>query len=138
MQHRDEDLKERPLGELVRRLSEQTSTLVRQELDLARAELTQKGKRASRGAGLLAGAAVAALLGLGALTACLILVLDAVMPAWLAALLVALAYAAIAAALAASGRSRLREAGPIVPERTVETVKEDLQWARTRTPSDAR
>ena len=138
MQHHDEDLKERPLGELVRRLSEQTSTLVRQELDLARAELTQKGKRASRGAGLLAGAAVAALLGLGALTACLILVLDAVMPAWLAALLVALAYAAIAAALAASGRSRLREAGPIVPERTVETVKEDLQWARTRTPSDAR
>ena len=138
MQHHDEDLKERPLGELVRRLSEQTSTLVRQELDLARAELTQKGKRASRGAGLLAAAGVAALLGLGALTACLILVLDAVMPAWLAALLVALAYAAIAAALAASGRSRLREAGPIVPERTVETVKEDLQWARTRTPSDAR
>ena len=138
MQHHDEDLKERPLGELVRRLSEQTSTLVRQELDLARAELTQKGKRASRGAGLLAGAAVAALLGLGALTACLILVLDAVMPAWLAALLVALVYAAIAAALAASGRGRLREAGPIVPERTVETVKEDLQWARTRTPSDAR
>ena len=138
MQYRDEDLKERPLGELVRRLSEQTSTLVRQELDLARAELTQKGKRASRGVGLLAGAGVAALLGLGALTACLILLLDAVMPAWLAALLVALAYAAIAAALAASGRSRLREAGPIVPERTVETVKEDLQWARTRTPSDAR
>ena len=68
--------RERPIGELVKDLAGQTSTLVRQEIQLAQAELTSKGKLAGRGAGMLAGAAVAGLLALIALTACLIAALD--------------------------------------------------------------
>src|SRR3954449_5394652 len=89
------DQRERPIGELVKDLAGQTSTLVRQEIKLAQAELTTKGKVAGRGAGMLAGAAVAALLMLGALTACLIGALDTAMPLWLAALIVTLLWGLI-------------------------------------------
>src|SRR3954462_16042222 len=81
------DQRERPIGELVKDLAGQTSTLVRQEIKLAQAELTTKGKVAGRGAGMLAGAAVAALLMLGALTACLIVALDSFLGLWLAILI---------------------------------------------------
>ena len=73
------DARERPIGELVKDLSSQTSTLVRQEIELARAELQQKGKLAGKGAGMLGGAVIAALLALGALTAGLIALLDKAM-----------------------------------------------------------
>ena len=124
----------RGFGELVKDLASQTSTLVRQEIQLAQAEVTQKGKLAGKGAGLLGGAAVAALLGLGALTAVLIVALDAALPLWLAALIVTLLWLAIAAALAMAGRNALQAATPPAPQ-TVETVKEDIQWAKTRTGS---
>jgi len=129
------DLRERPVGELLRELSQQTSTLVRQELDLAKAELAQKGKRAGLGAGLLSGAGVVGLLALAALTACFIAALDTGMETWLAALIVAVVYAAIAGVLALIGRTRVREATPATPEQTIETVKEDVQWAKTRARS---
>lgn len=122
----EEDLRDRPIGELMRELANETTTLVRQELELAKAEVAQKGKRAGVGAGMLGGAAVAALLALGALTAFLVMVLDAFMWAGLAALLVALLWGAIAGALALVGRKRLEEAGPPKPEQTVETIKEDI------------
>src|SRR4051794_41788420 len=80
------DQRERPIGELVKDLAGQTSTLVRQEIKLAQAELTTKGKVAGRGAGMLAGAAVAAPLMLGALTAGPIAALDTPLPPWLAGL----------------------------------------------------
>jgi len=130
-----EDLRERPIGELVKELAGQTSTLVRQEIQLAQAEMTQKGKEAGRGAGLLGGAAVVALLGLGTLTACIVAALAELMPVWAAALIVTVVYLAIAAVVALAGRNRLREAAPPVPEQTVETVKEDVEWAKTRTRS---
>jgi uncharacterized membrane protein YqjE len=130
-----EELRERPIGDLVKELAGQTSTLVRQEIDLAKAELTEKGKIAGKGAGLLGGAAVVGLLAAGALTACLILALDEVMDAWLAALIVTVVMAAVAAFLAIRGRDRIRAATPAVPEQTIETVKEDVEWAKTRTPS---
>jgi hypothetical protein len=130
-----EDLHERPIGDLVKQLAGQTSTLVRQEIDLAKAELTQKGQTAGKGAGLIGGAAVIGLLAAGALTACLILVLAEVIPDWLAALVVAIVFGAIAAVLALQGRNRIRAAGPPVPEQTVDTVKEDVEWAKTRTSS---
>jgi Putative Actinobacterial Holin-X, holin superfamily III len=130
-----EQRRERPIGDLVKQLAGQTSTLVRQEIDLAKAEMTQKAGVAGRGAGLLGGAAAAGLLAAGALTACLILALSEVVPDWLAALIVALVLGAIAAVLALQGRNRIRAATPPVPEQTVETVKEDLEWAKTRTPS---
>lgn len=124
-------------GALVKQLSEQLSTLIRKELDLAKTELTEKGKVAGIGAGMFGGAGVVALLALGALTACLILLLDKAMEAWLAALLVAAVYGAVAAALAMRGRDRVREATPPV-EQTVETVKEDVQWAKTQAKSARR
>jgi uncharacterized membrane protein YqjE len=129
----DSDLRERSIGELLRQLPEQINRLVHQELELAKAELTQKGKQARAGAGLFGGAGALGLAALGALTACFILALNAIMPAWLAALLVAVVYGAIAAFLALRGRDKAKQATPLVPEQTVETVKEDVQWAKTQT-----
>jgi hypothetical protein len=129
------ELRERPVGELLRELSQQTTTLVRQELELAKAELSQKGKQAGVGAGLLTGAGVVGLVAFGALTACFIAALSTAMATWLAALIVALVYAAIAGALALVGKSRVKQATPPAPEQTIETVKEDVQWAKTQARS---
>jgi MFS family permease len=124
-----EDLRERPIGDLVKQLAGQTSTLVRQEIDLAKAEI------AGKGAGMLSGAAVVGLLAAGSLTAFVILLLSEAMDAWVAALIVAVVLGAVAAVLALTGRNRIRTATPAVPEQTMETVKEDMEWAKTRTPS---
>ena len=131
------DARERPIGELVKDLSQQTSTLVRQEIALARAELQEKGKLAGKGAGMLAGAAAAGLLALGALTAALIALLDTAMATWVAALIVMALWAVVAAVLAKAGQSALQRATPPAPQ-TVETVKEDIQWAKTQTGSAGR
>ena len=133
--HDSEELRERPIGDLVKQLAGQTSTLVRQEIDLAKAEMSQKADVAGKGAGMFSGAAVLGLLAAGALTACLILALSEVVPDWLAALIVALVLGAIAGVLALQGRNRIRAATPPVPEKTVETVKEDVEWAKSQTPS---
>jgi uncharacterized membrane protein YqjE len=132
-----EDPRDRGIAELVKDLAGQTSTLVRQEIQLAQAEVTEKGRVAGRGAGLLGGAAMAALLALGALTACLIAALDAAVPLWAAALIVTVLWAVVGALLARAGRAALQNATPPAPQ-TVETVKEDIQWAKTRTGSAAR
>jgi len=131
-----DDLHDRSLGELLKQLSEQTTRLVHQELELAKAELTQKGKQAGAGAGLFGGAGALGLAALGALTACFILALNAIMPAWLAALIVAVVYGAIAAFLALRGRDKVKQATPLVPEQTIETVKEDVEWAKTQMRSE--
>jgi hypothetical protein len=132
------DLRERPLGELLKQLSEETTRLVHQEIELAKAELTQKGKQAGMGAGLFGAAGAIGFLALAALTTCFILALDAALPAWLAALIVAVVYAAVAVVLAVRGRAKVRQAVPPVPEQTIETVKEDVQWLKTQTPSAKR
>ena len=129
---------DRSVGDLLKELSEQTSTLVRQELDLAKAEMAAKGKQAGMGAGMFGGAGLFGLLAMIALTACFIMALDTAMKGWLAALLVAAVYAAIAGALALTGKSKVQEAAPVVPEQTVETVKEDVEWAKTQRQSAAR
>ena len=131
-----DDLRERSLGELLKRLSEQTTRLVHQELELAKAELTQKGRQAGMGAGMFGAAGALGLAALGALTACFILALNAIMPAWLAALIVAVVYGAVAAFLALRGRDKVKQATPLVPEQTIETVKEDVEWAKTQMRSD--
>ena len=130
-------LRERSTGELIRELSEQVRTLARQEIELAKAEMTEKGKHAGVGAGLLAGAAVAGLLTLGAMTAVLILALAEAIPAWGAALVVTALWAMVAAVLALLGRERLGEVGQPMPEKTAESVKEDVQWLKGRTRSEA-
>jgi len=123
---------DQPLPELLKQLAEQTQTLVRQEIALAKAEMTQKGKQAGRGAGLFGGAGVMGLGAFGAFTACLIALLaTALNHVWLAALIVAIVYAVVAAVLAKQGREKIQEAGPPAPEQTIETLKEDAQWAKT-------
>ncbi len=129
------ELRDRPTAELLRQLADETTTLVRKELELAMAEISEKGKRAGLGAGMFGGAGIAALLALGTLTAFLILALDSVMPAWLAALLVALVWGAVAAVLALIGRQRLQEATPPKPDQTVESVKEDIAEAKSAVKS---
>jgi len=135
--HDPVDAQDRGLGELVKDLASQTSTLVRQEIRLAQAEVTQRGKLAGKGAGMLAGGAVAGLLGLGALTALLVIALDGALPLWLAALIVTVLWLVVAGVLAQAGKKALKDSTPPAPQ-TVETVKEDIQWAKTQTGSAKR
>jgi Flp pilus assembly protein TadB len=130
------DLRDRSLGELLKQLSQETTQLVHQELELAKAEIQQKGKQAGAGAGMFGGAGALGLAALGALTACFILALDLIMPAWLAALIVAVVYGIIAFVLVKQGQARIKRATPPVPEQTIETVKEDVEWAKTQMRSD--
>ena len=130
------DLRDRSLGELLKQLSQETTQLVHQELELAKAEIQQKGKQAGAGAGMFGGAGALGLAALGALTACFILARDLIMPAWLAALIVAVVYGIIAFVLVKQGQAKLKQAAPPVPEQTIETVKEDVEWAKTQMRSE--
>ncbi|MFY1691250.1 phage holin family protein [Plantactinospora sp. WMMB782] len=119
-------------AELVHRAAEQVSRLVRDELALARAEMTEKGKRAGVGAGLLGSGGLVAMYGVAALLAAVVLGLAEVMPGWLAALLVSVLLFACAAGLALLGRGRLRQAGPPVPEEAVRSVRADIDELKER------
>jgi uncharacterized membrane protein YqjE len=132
------ELRSHSTGELVKQLSEQTTTLVRKEIELAKAELTEKGKVAGQGAGMFGGAAVVGLLALGTLTVVILALLDKAMDLWVAALIVTLVYGAVAAVLAMRGRDRVKKGMPPAPEQTVETVKEDVQWAKSQAKSARR
>jgi uncharacterized membrane protein YqjE len=132
------DLRERPVGELLKELSNQTTTLVRQELELAKAEMAEKGKQAGLGAGMFGGAGLVGLLALGALTTCVIAALATAMELWLAALIVAVVYAAIAGVLALAGRKKTQQATPPAPEQAIESTKEDIQWAKNHARSARR
>ncbi|HEY4428354.1 MAG TPA: phage holin family protein [Solirubrobacteraceae bacterium] len=139
MSARENDtLREQPVGNVVKQLSEDLSTLVRQELQLAQAEMREKGKRAGVGIGMFGAAGIAAFLALGSLTTCLVAALATGMEVWLAALIVTVVYGAVAAVLALTGRDRVAEASPPVPEQTAETLKEDVQWAKTQLSSESR
>jgi hypothetical protein len=124
--------KDASLTELARQLSDQTSRLIHQEIELAKAELTVKGKRAGIGAGMFGGAGVFGFYALGALTATAILALSLAVTAWLAALIVTVILATIAGVLALQGKTKVQEATPPVPEQATESVKEDVQWAKTQ------
>jgi uncharacterized membrane protein YqjE len=132
------DLREQPVGALLKQLASETSTLVRQELELAKAEMREKGRKAGPGLGMLGGAGVVALLAAGSLTAFLILVLDEAMPAWLAALIVTAVYGAVAAVLYVRGKDKVEDAGSPAPRQTIETLKEDVEWAKHPTRSGTR
>ncbi len=132
------NLSEQSTSDLVKRLADQTTALVRAEIELAKAELSEKGKRAGIGAGMFGGAGLLGLYALGALTAAAILGLSEAVDGWLAALIVAVVYAAIAGVLALQGRNKVREAAPAVPEQTRDTLKEDVEWAKTQRQSAAR
>jgi uncharacterized membrane protein YqjE len=125
-------------GELLKQFSEDATTLIRKEVELAKAELAEKGRKAGKGAGMFGGAGLFGLGAFGALTAFLILVLAEAMDAWVAALIVTAVYGAIAGVLALQGKQRVEDAGPLQPEQTVETVKEDVQWAKRQAASARR
>jgi uncharacterized membrane protein YqjE len=115
-----------PIGALVHRLSEQIPELVRSELRLAQAELTEKGKRAGLGIGMFSAAGLLAFLGLSTLIATFVLLLDLVLPAWAAALIVAVLLFAGAGIAALVGKKEVEQATPAAPERTIANVREDV------------
>jgi uncharacterized membrane protein YqjE len=136
--NRNNDLREHGTGELLKELSDHTTTLVRKEIELAKAELGEKGKKAGQGAGMFGGAGLFGVFAFAALTTAIIAALDSAMELWLAALIVAVVYAVIAGVLALQGRNKVQEAGPPVPEQATESVKEDVQWAKTQAKSGRR
>ena len=133
--HGTNDLRDLPASELLKQLSDQTTTLVRQEIELAKLEFREKGKKAGIGAGMFGGAGVFGLYAVGALTATIILALATFLPGWVAALIVTVIYGAIAGVLALRGKSQVKEATPPMPEQAVETTKEDVRWVKTRAQS---
>jgi hypothetical protein len=123
---------ERSTGELVKAMSEQVSTLVRDELRLAQLEMIQKGKQAGIGVGMFGGSGLVALYGVGALIACAILGISRVLAPWLSALIVGVALLAVAGIAALIGKSRLQKATPPVPQEAVHSVKTDVDEIKER------
>jgi uncharacterized membrane protein YqjE len=119
-------------GELVKRLSEQVSVLVRGELKLAQLEMTRKGKQAGIGAGMFGASGLIALYGVACLLACAILGLSRVLEPWLAALVVGAALLAISAVAALTGKARLKQAAPLVPAQAADGVRADVNEIRER------
>jgi len=128
-------LRDRPIGEIAGELTRDLSLLVRQELELAKAEMAQKGKVAAPGLEMLGAAGAVGLMAAGALTACAVLVLAIFLAEWLAALVVGVVLAAAAYLLVKRGKEQVGKAGAPIPEQTIETVKEDVKWAKTRATS---
>jgi len=126
---------DRPMPELMKTLSDQTTTLVRQEIELAKAEMSAKGKEVGIGAGAFGGAALVGLYAFGAITAAIVLALSTAVDGWLAALIVGVVYAAVAGVLALVGKKKTQAGSPPVPERAIESTKEDVEWAKTRAKS---
>ena len=120
------------IADLMKRLSEQTTELVRKEIELAKAELQVKGRKAGIGAGMFGGAGVFGLYALGALTAAAILALATAVDGWLAALIVAVVWGAVAGVLALTGKNKVQEATPPVPERALDTTKQDVETIKER------
>jgi hypothetical protein len=129
---RPEAVERHSVGELVGQATEQLSTLVRQELALAREELAEKGRRAGRGGGLLGAAGAVGYVGLMALSATGAAALSLAVPAWAAALIVTGVLFAIAAVLAATGRAQLRRAKPPTPARAMDSVRADVEEIKGR------
>jgi hypothetical protein len=129
---RTEELSDRPVGDLVQQLSQQTATLVRQEMRLAQAELQEKGKRAGLGAGMFGGAGLVALYGVGALIAAAIMLIGTALEPWLAGVIVGVVLLAVAGVLALLGRKQVDRATPPKPERAMESVQRDVEHVKER------
>ena len=114
------------MGALVHDLTQDISTLVRDEMRLAQAELAEKGKRAGVGIGMFSAAGLLAFFGLATLITTAILALSLALPGWLAALIVAVVLFVVAGIVAMAGKSNVQQATPPAPERTIESIKEDV------------
>jgi hypothetical protein len=126
---------DKPLGELVQDLSRQTSTLIRQEMRLAQAELAEKGRHAGKGAGMFGGAGLVALYGVGALITAAILGLATVLEPWIAAAAIGAGLLVVAGILALTGKKELEEAGPPKPEQAIDSVQRDIETVKARARS---
>ena len=120
----------RSLGQIVGDISADMSTLIHQEMDLAKAEMKQEVSKLGKGVGMFGGAGVAGHLMLFFLSFALVYLLDNWIPVELSALIVALLWGAVAAVLALRGRKEMKAANPALPT-TQQTLKEDAQWAKT-------
>ncbi len=129
-QRSSDSLDQRSLAELLQKLSEQSSTLARQEVELAKAEMAVKGKRIGIGAGAFGAAGLVGLFALGALTAAAIIGLATAVAPWLAALIVGGAYLLIAGVLALTGKKRVEAGTPPMPERALDSSKRDIETAK--------
>jgi uncharacterized membrane protein YqjE len=129
---RTDELSDRPVGDLVQQLSQQTAALVRQEMRLAQVELQEKGKRAGIGAGMFGGAGLVALYGVGALIAAAILLIGTALEPWLAAMIVGAVLLAVAGVLALLGRKQVDKATPPKPERAIESAQRDVAHVKER------
>lgn len=129
---------DRPIGVLLRELGDEIATLIRQEIALFKVELGAKSKSLVASAGMFAATALLGLGAFGALTTCFIVLIALALPLWAGALIVAAVYGLVAFALVLAGKRKLQDAAPFVPEQTVQTVKEDIEWAKTRAKSGAR
>jgi len=126
---------DRPFPELLRELGDELTTLVRDEIALAKVEIVEKSRDVGKAAPMFG---AGALFGLGAFiafTVCLIALIALAMPTWAAALIVTILYGAVAAVAALNGKKKLQAAAPPVPTQTVQTVKDDIEWAKTRAKS---
>jgi uncharacterized membrane protein YqjE len=125
------DVENQSVGELLGRVTTDLSTLMRQEVELAKVELKEEATKAGKASGMLAGAGAVGYLVLVFLALALMFALDAVMPMGWAALITAVVLGIIAGVLFAMGKKRMQQVNP-KPEQTVETLKEDVQWAKNR------
>jgi len=123
---------DRSIGELIAELSRETVTLVRQEVQLAKTEMSQKASRAGKNVGFLVVGGVVAYTGVLAIVAAVIIVLGGVIPLWLSALVVGLVIAAVGLFLVVKCANTLRQEDP-TPQETIETLKEDREWLRDQT-----
>jgi membrane protein len=131
-QVRTEELSEQSVGDLVQELTQQTATLVRQEMRLAQVELQEKGRRAGIGAGMFGGAGLVAIYGVGAVVAAVIMLVATATRPWVSALIVGVVLLATAGILALLGRRQVEQATPPKPERAMESMQQDVEHVRER------
>jgi uncharacterized membrane protein YqjE len=127
-----EQLSDRSVGDLVQRLSQQTATLVRQEMRLAQTELQEKGKHAGKGAGMFGGAGLVALYGAGAVIAAVVLLIATALEPWISALVVGVVLLATAGVLALLGKKQVERATPPKPEQAMESAQDDVDYVKER------
>jgi len=124
------DLRDDSIGDLVKQLSEQTSTLVRQEMRLAQAELQEKGKKAGIGAGMFGAGGLVAFFGAATLIAAAVLALSTGLEPWLSALIVGVVLLIAAGVAALMGKKQIEQATPPAPEQAIESVKRDVDTVK--------
>jgi len=122
------------IGELFGRVTSDLSTLVRQEMQLAKVEIKQEVRTAGKAGGLLGGGAFAGYVALLFVSVAIALLLALAMPNWLAFLIVGVLYGIVAAVLLAKGKQEMAKVDP-VPQQTVQTLKEDVEWAKNQARS---